>query len=316
MEKKKIWVVSAFAAVLVILIGIIIASVAGSTSGGVATNKLRLEDINRIPSHPSVLCLSPSFVEMIYRIKSEDHIMAVTDGCDFPSEAKTLPNLGSSINLDMDLVEKLPIDVVMLTPSHTVEHAYFAKLGKKVIVGEVFSLDSIINTMWSVGQLFSKEDLIEQWVMELDLSLTVLKKKAVTRDARGESAPRVLFVLDHKPDFTGKIIVAGSKLFYGDIIVKAGGENAFQGAVETGAISFDELIALKPDIVIDIATPVDLSQRAEYVSKIKAAWEAKLNSNGQSQKHVNVEVFAESWARRPGPRVIELINNVGRLIFE
>ena len=41
-------------------------------------------------------------------------------------------------------------------------------------------------------------------------------------------------------------------MFYGDVIVKAGGVNAFQGAVETAAITFEELVALKPDIVIDV----------------------------------------------------------------
>lgn len=317
MDKKKICIASAVAAALVVLIGVIIASVAGSTkSGDGAANKLKLEDITRVPRAPSVLCLSPASVEMMYRIKREDHIMAVTEGCDFPSDAKSLPNLGSSINLDWKLVEQLPIDVVMLTPSHRVEHARFAKLGKKVIVGDVASLDSIVNTIWAIGQLFNEEDFIEQWMMELDLALTVLKKKAAKRDARGEDAPKVLFVLGHEADFSGKIIVAGAKLFYGDVIVKAGGVNAFQGAVETAALTFDELVALEPDIIIDVVEPVALSKLAECEAEMKTAWERKLAEEGDSEQPIKVEVFAESWARRPGPRVIELISNVGKVVFE
>lgn len=316
MDKKKIFIATAIAVLLVVLIGVIIASVAGSTDTEPSANKLKLEDIKRVPRSPSVLCLSPSFVEIMYRIKREDHIMAVTEGSDFPSDAKSLPNLGSSINLDWELVEQLPIDVVMLTPSHRIEHARFAKLGKKVVVGDVASLDSIVNTIWAVGQLFNEEDFIEQWMMELDLTLTVFKKKAATRDARGEDTPKVLFVLGHEPDFSGKIIVAGAKLFYGDVIVKAGGANAFQGAVETAALTFDELVALKPDIIIDVVTPVDLSKLAESESQIKSSWEAKLKTVEQNQHPIKVEVFAESWARRPGPRVIELINNVGKIVFE
>lgn len=316
MDKKKLFIATAIATVLVVLIGAIIVGVACSDTAEPMAKKLTLEDIDRIPRRPSVLCLSPSFVEIMYRINREDHIIAVTEGCDFPSDAKTLPNLGSSIDLDWELVEQLPIDVVMLTPSHKIEHARFAKLGKKVIVGDVVSLDSVINTIWTIGLLFNEEDFVEQWMMELDLALTVLKKKSVARDARGEEAPKVLFVLGHEEDFSGKIIVAGARLFYGDVIVKAGGVNAFQGAVETAAITFEELVALKPDIVIDVVPPVDLFQRLEYESKIKSSWEERLGKDEKNQQPIKVEVFSESWARRPGPRVIELINNVGKIVFQ
>lgn len=317
MVKKKILVAIIISLALIGLISFIIVGVSASVDADKACdNKLKIEEINRVPKSPSVICLSPSFVEIMYRINCEDHIMAVTDGCDFPSDAKNLPNLGSSINLDWKLIEQLPIDIVMLTPAHTIEHVQSRKLGKKVIVGEVASLDSIINTMWKVGVQFNKSDLVEQWVMDLDLSLTVLKKKAALRDARGESAPRVLFVLDHSHDFSGKILVAGSKLFYNDVIVKAGGKNAYKGAVETFAMSFDELVALKPDIVIDVVPPVDLAQRSDCESKIKTTWVERFSNYDNLDKTPKVVVFSETWARRPGPRVVELINNVGKIVFE
>ena len=34
------------------------------------------------------------------------------------------------------------------------------------------------------------------------------------------------------------------------------------------------------------------------------------------EKTPKVAVFADSGARRPGPRIVELINNVGKLVFE
>ena len=316
MNKKKILVPIAIAVLLLIVIIAIISCVAKSTKDESSKGKLTLDQIDRVPRRPSVLCLSPSFVEMMYRIKCEDHIMAVTDGCDFPSDAKKLPNLGSSINLDWKLVEQLPIDVVMLTPSHTIEHARFAKLGKKVITGKVDSLDAICNTMWAVGQLFNEEDFVEQWMMELDFTLTALKKKASMRDARGDEPQKILFVLGHTPDFSGDIIVSGAKLFYSDVILKAGGVNAYQGAVERGIITFDELVALQPDIIIDLANPTDLLNRAEYESNIHSAWMKKIAETKKFEKTPKVAVFADSGARRPGPRIVELINNVGKLVFE
>jgi hypothetical protein len=62
--------------------------------------------------------------------------------------------------------------------------------------------------------------------------------------------------------------------------------------------------------------PVDLFQRLEYESKIKSSWEERLNKDEKNQQPIKVEVFSESWARRPGPRVIELINNVGKIVFQ
>lgn len=317
MEKKKLIFASLITIVIIAIIGYIISSyVACFDAAETTAKKITIEEINRVPRSPSVLCLSPSFVEIMYRIRREDHIMAVTEGCDFPTDAKTLPNLGSSIDLDWELVKKLPIDVVLLTPSHRLEHARFAKLGKKVIVGDVASLDSIINTMWSIGQLYNEEDFIEQWMMELDLSLTVLKKKAAIREARGDAAPRVLFVIGHNPDFSGEITVAGQKIFYSDVITKAGAENAVNVPAEIVDITFEELVAIKPDIIIDVVPSVDLLQQAEYVAGIKSSWDEKLNAEQNGKHSVRVEVFAESWARRPGPRVIELINNVGKIVFQ
>jgi iron complex transport system substrate-binding protein len=309
MGKKKFFVAGFLAILSIVVIILLIVEV-------VKTASVEEIVVEREPKRPSALCLSPSFVEMMYRINSEDYIAAVTDGCDFPSDAKTLPNLGSSIKLDWKRVDRMPIDVVMLLPNHTIEHARFAKMDKRVIVGGVDSLDSICNTMWAVGQLYKKEDSVEQWMIELDLTLTVLKKKIVTRDARGEDAPKIAFVLDHKPDFSGKIIVAGMKLFYNDVIKKAGAENVFQQPVETGALTMEELVALKPDIIIEVAPPVAYEQKAEYVAMIKSSWDEKLNAVKQDKHSIKVEVFAESWARRPGPRVIELIDNVGKIVFQ
>lgn len=329
MGNKKVFSAAIVTFILVGLICFVIFSVVGSTNTFeeeqefnndvvvVETSTgIKREDIKRVPNSPSVLCLAPSFVEIMYYIDKEDHIMAVTDGCDYPSDATTLPNLGSSLNLDWELIEGLPIDIVMLTQSHMVEHARFAQLGKKVIVGDVASLDSIINNMWALGQLFKEEKVVTQWMVELDQVLTDLKKKTVMRDARGDSAPRVLFILSHEPDFSGQIVVAGSKLFYSDVIEKAGGENAFLEAVDTAVLTFEELIALSPDIVIDIAVPSNLSQRAEFELDVKSSWDGKLKSLEQANRSIKFKVFTESWARRPGPRVIELIDNLGKVVFE
>ena len=78
----------------------------------------------------------------------------------------------------------------------------------------------------------------------------------------------------------------------------------------------EELVALKPDIVIEVAAPVAYEQKAEYVAMIKSSWDEKLNAVKQDKHSIKVEVFAESWARRPGPRVIELIDNVGKIVFQ
>jgi ABC-type hemin transport system substrate-binding protein len=318
MKNKKLLVSVVIAFLLLVVIGLIIGGVAKSVgdSSKDASTSAGIENFDRKPRRPSVLCLSPSFVEMMYRINREDHITAVTDGCDFPSDAKSLPNLGSSLKLDWKLVEKLPIDVVLLLPNHSIEHAKFLGMGKKVIEGRVDSINSICDTMWAVGQLYNEEDFIEQWIMDLDLSLTVLKKKATMRDARGDATPKVLVVLNHNDDFSGEILVSGLKLFYSDVVKKAGGENAFQSAVETASISFAELVALEPDIVIDIASPVGIMDRHEYVSKKTQEWRTMLEKASTSEKQIKVEVFAESWARRPGPRVVELLNNVGKVIFD
>ena len=70
----------------------------------------------RIPQDlQRVISLAPSITETLYALGLQDRIIADTDYCDYPLEAKQKPHVGGTISPSIEMIASLHPDVVLVT---------------------------------------------------------------------------------------------------------------------------------------------------------------------------------------------------------
>ena len=62
-----------------------------------------------------IVSLAPNLTEILYDIGLGDHVVAVTDFCDYPPEARTKPKIGGFSNPSLEAVAAMKPDMVVMT---------------------------------------------------------------------------------------------------------------------------------------------------------------------------------------------------------
>ena len=65
-----------------------------------------------VPDNPlRVVSLAPSITEIVFALGEGDRLKGVTQHCDFPAEAQSLPKIGSYVHLDLERIVALKPDL-------------------------------------------------------------------------------------------------------------------------------------------------------------------------------------------------------------
>jgi iron complex transport system substrate-binding protein len=237
-----------------------------------------------------VVSLAPSVTEILFAVGLDAEVVGVTSFCDYPSQAKTKPKIGSSIpNLEAilglrpDLVvgnkdfirpdglaklEQLKIPVFILSPK-TVEDI----LGHITIVGRLVGHDKEARM---VGQ--GLRDRLN------DIRSRMASVKPV----------RVFYVVNTDP-----LISVGAGSFIHQMLELAGGENVVGRTVAPyPKVSLEEIIRKNPEVLLFPVGTMEGIPEAEQQRWRK--W-TSLSAVAHNRLH---QVRAE-LVNRPGPRVIE-----------
>ena len=64
-----------------------------------------------------IISLSPHITETLFAIGAGQDVIAVTDYCDYPTEAQALPKVGGFVNPNIEAIVALEADLVILLAS-------------------------------------------------------------------------------------------------------------------------------------------------------------------------------------------------------
>lgn len=249
-----------------------------------------------------IVSLAPSNTEIAFALGLGSRLVGVTDFCDYPAEAVEIakiggvePNIEQIVALDPDLV--LAIGGEPTPPSI----AKLQELGLTVLVLKPTDLDSLYRDIELVGQAAGAEEEAKTLVAEMRARV-----KAVTDLTAGVSEkPVVFYELDGTDP--AKPWTAGPGSWHDAFIQMVGGVNlaASQGSAWV-QINAEEIVDQNPTIIVlgDAAwgtTPESVAQRPgwEVISAVK---------EGQ------VYPFDDNLISRPGPRVVQGIEELARLV--
>ncbi len=255
----------------------------------------------RLPDDPQrVVALAPSITEIMYALGQEHRLKGVTLFSDYPNAAQHLPTVGSYVHLDLEKIVALRPDLCIAikdgNPKEVIDRLEALKI--PVYAVDPKNLDSVMQTLQEIGQLFGADDRAEFLVRNMKSRIWLIK----SRIAKTNTRPRVFFQIGISP-----IVSVGSDTFIHEIIVLAGGKNLAQGRVPYPRFSREQVLGLSPEIFI-----ITSMARRGAIERAKAEWSRwpQLDAVRSGRIHlVDSNLFD-----RPSPRLVEALELMARLI--
>ena len=254
-----------------------------------------------VPENPTrVIALAPSITEIIYDLGQEKRLVGVTQYSTYPSEAESLPRVGSYVRLDIEKIVALKPDLCLATkdgnPKHIVDK--IVSLGIPVYVINPQNLQQIMDTITRLGSLLHSEQTAAALVSDMEKRIGQVQARVKNMPDR----PRVFFQIDAEPLFS-----AGTDTFIHELIELAGGINTTAGEVSYPRYSWEDIIVLQPEIVLISSMAGGLAP--EYLLNSWKKWNLLSAVKNNQIFVVDAELFD-----RPTPRLVDGLEVIAAII--
>lgn len=252
-----------------------------------------------------IVSLAPSNTEILFAVGGGDLLVGRDEFSDYPAEALAVPSIGSQYpNVNAEAVVALEPDLVLAAGiTNPDDVKALADLGLTVYSTSVAQdLDDIYGDILAVGQLIGRAGKAEALVADLKARVEAVTAKS----SQAAGRPVVFYEIDATEP--SKPWTAGPGTFIDMLITLAGGQNV--GGVGTDQyfqISLEQLVAADPDLIV-LGSALYGGQTPEIVAQ-RVGWE-----NLKAVKGNAVYTFDDNLVSRPGPRVVDGLETLARLI--
>lgn len=243
-----------------------------------------------------IVSLSPATTELIFAIRAGDRLVGRTRWCDYPAEAKAVPDVGDGIppNIESVLAQRPDLVLLYRSPQNIDAAQRFRAAGSAVL-----QLD--FNHLADVGRLARLIGPLVGHAREGDSLAAEMSRQISGMETSVDSTrPSVLILAWDQPPMA---IGAGS--FQSEILSLAGGRNAFDDVTAPSAtVSIEAIAARNPALILvsDTGMP-GIVRRTEW-NVIPAVRERRF-------VHLTNPAFG-----RPSPRAPQLVLELRKLLAE
>lgn len=224
-----------------------------------------------------IVSVSPVVTEMLYGVGAFDKVVAVTEYCTYPPEAKALPKVGGWATPSVEKVAGFHPDLVAFSEAQApFLKTQLQQLGIPMVVVPSQTIQDAFSAITALGQATGHEHQAAELAARTRAALDAVRRRAV-----GLRRPTVLIVVDHTPGALREMYAALPGSFLAELVQIAGGKvvTAASGA-GYGKISPETVLTENPDIILDLhsASP----------DKAEAAWNAlpELNAVRRGGVHI------------------------------
>lgn len=252
-----------------------------------------------------IISLAASNTEIVFALNAGGALIGRDDFSDYPAEALNVPSIGSLYpNVNAEVIVDLNPDLVLAAGITNPDDVNaLAELGLTVYATSfAVTLDDIYTDILAIGALTGHAGDADQLVTDLRARVEAV----TTKTASLTGLPKVFYEIDATDP--AKPYTAGSGTFIDQLLTMAGGANVGQvGADPYFQISLEELVAQDPAVII-LGSATYGGQTPELVAQ-RAGWEGLM-----AVKNGAVYTFDDNLVSRPGPRVVDGLEALAKLI--
>ena len=242
-----------------------------------------------------IVSLAPSNTEILFAIGAGDRIVADTESCDFPPEAKKLPHIGGMSAGDLERIQVALPDLVVAVGSINQKligalHAAHVP----TLAVQPRTTEDVLSTIRLLGRATGQDDQAIQ--IATAVKTRIERVRAIT--SRVASRPKTLIVYSSKPIYTSP-----PDSFIHDLIGVAGGTDVVQRALPQNIISPAVVIERAPEVII-------CSSSLSGQLRALPGWENL--PAVRSNRFFSTQGTAE--LTRPGPRLAEAVEQLAQYL--
>ncbi len=245
-----------------------------------------------------IISLAPCITEILFAIGAGEEIVARSEYCDYPKEARKIKKIKNWTDPDIRIIKKLKPDLVFTVKG---QEDLTEKLKKENIAAAYIKaerLADVISAIERIGKLTGKSEQARKLTAEMLLAFAEIRQESEAVTAR----PRLYIEEWQDPPFAAGYWAAEI----------AGIAGARYGPVKPGEpgreISLSQIKRFNPQLII-------LS-----VCGAKADRNAVLKRKGWKSiaavKNRQIHVFDDSLLNRPGPRLVTACRRIQELVLE
>jgi iron complex transport system substrate-binding protein len=181
-----------------------------------------------------VVSLVPSITETLFDLGAGDQVVGITDFCIFPPDIDR-PRLGGTKNPRVEAIRDLAPDLVHMNLEENLKkHGEAIEEFAPVFVTEPKSVADVVALIETLGALHDRSQAAENAVIRL-------------RDVE-RSLPRRSFTFAC-PIWKDPWMWCGGDTYVSALVTTAGGQNLLADRQRYPTLSFDEIVAMSPDVI-------------------------------------------------------------------
>lgn len=254
-----------------------------------------------VPADPKrIVSLAPSITEIIFALGEGERLKGVTQHCDYPAEARSLPKVGSYVHLDVEKIAAAAPDLCIGAsdgnPPRVVE--MIEAMGIPVYLASPANLDTLLDTFLRIGQILNTSQKARETVNLMHARIEQVK----TRLANTKQSPRVFFQIGIVP-----LVSVGRGTFLNELITLAGGRNLGEGPAPYPRFSREQVVAMEPDIIV-----ITSMTRGLGLENVKDEW--KSYQSLPAARDDRIYIVDSNIFDRPTPRLIDGLEELARII--
>lgn len=189
-----------------------------------------------------VVSLAPSITETLYMLGLQDRLVADSDYCDYPPEAKQKQHVGGTISPSIEMIASLHPDVVLVTKGinrlDTVNS--LASLGIPSYAMDPHSVSEILTSTQRLADLMGAAQAGDKIATSLRVQLSEIQRRVAPFPPR-----RVLYVVWPQP-----LISIGQDTFMADALRCSGAISIVNEPQSWPQISLEDVARQQPEFLV------------------------------------------------------------------
>lgn len=249
-----------------------------------------------------IVSLAPNITEILFALDLGDRVVGVTRFCDYPPAAQEKEKIGGLVDPNLEKIISLNPDLIIGFRGNPI--GIIKRMQEFNLPVFVLEIGTTIDHVFTVIDTVAQITWAEKSAARLLQPLRLRYQNIVSVLEGVKTIPKVFVFLHGLGLWT-----CGKNSFMDDLVNQAKGQN-IAGDIQKKWLIFsqEQLIAENPDVIIILSK----SQEAFLEAK-------KSISKGVFLKHLqavesgHMFFLDENLATRPGPRIIDALNNLARI---
>lgn len=262
----------------------------------------REKEVSFTKTPSKIISLIPSDTEILYALGIGDKLIAVSNYCNYPSDANNKTKLDRGKKTNIEAIIGLNPDIVIMGKMAQTEDQFkqLEDAGIKVFVTDANNINDTYNIISMLGNVFK----LEQKASEINIGM---KKEFENIKEQIKNKPVYKVYIEIYPLANGPWS-CGKGTFQDELLTLVGAKNIFDDINDWQKVSEEEVINRNPDIIFTTDMNSNLDPLAEILSR-------KNWANINALKNNRVFLADADKLTRPGPRLVEAAKELVAKIY-